>query len=153
MGSELAGVVLDWLNVAASSATFVALVIGILQLRNVRRSVELQTNLAVMQAERSIWGMALSHPDVAPTIMKERWGEPASERLFAAMLLDHYEALYFQHKRGAIPTANWRGIERAMIEHIASPSVRTVWDGHKDLYWPEFVTLVERRLNRRPKGA
>jgi hypothetical protein len=136
----------NWLSIATGFATLIALVVGLLQLAQVRRAMELQTNLSVMQAERAIWSLALTHPETAPNVMKERWGEPAPERLFAAMLLDHYEALYFQHCRGAIPKDNWAPIERAMLEHIASPSIRKVWDSHKDLYWPRFAKLISAKL-------
>jgi hypothetical protein len=139
-----------WLSVATGIATLVALAIGIVQLAYVRRSMALQTNLAVMQAERAIWSLALANPEVAPATLKARWGEPAGERLFGAMLLDHYEALYFQRCQGAIPRANWAPIERAMMEHISSEPIRTIWESHKDLYWPKFVKRVERNL---AKGA
>jgi hypothetical protein len=139
----------EWLAIATSFATLVALVVGLIQLFYVRRQMELQTNLAVMQAERSVWGLALQRPDIAPNVMKERWGAPAEERLFAAMLIDHYEALYFQHRRGAIPKSYWAPIAKAMIEHIASPCIQTVWRQHEDLYWPDFARFVNAGLAQR----
>lgn len=138
--------ILPWLQVATGIATLIALIIGIVQLTHTRRVLALQTNLSVMQAERTIWSLGLEHPEIAPQLMKERWGEPCGERLMAAMLLDHFEALYFQHRNGAIPRANWRPMERAMLEHIASPSLRAIWETHKDLYWPEFRKLVDAKL-------
>jgi hypothetical protein len=141
----------DWLSVATGVAALCAFVVGLVQLRLLLRNAELQTNLAVIQAERSVWQLALTNPEIAPAIMKERWGEGVGcERLFACMLFDHYEALYFQFRRGAIPRAYWAGIERAMIEHIASPTLRAIWDQHKDLYWRPFTRQVEERL---PKAA
>jgi hypothetical protein len=139
---------LAYMELATGLATLMALALGIFQLIQVKRSMEVQTNLAVMAAERQVWQLALANPDTAPTLLKERWGDPAGERLFAALLLDHYEALYFQHRRGAITRAYWKGIERAMIEHISSPAIRCIWDSHKDLYWPDFAKLVDRRLTR-----
>jgi hypothetical protein len=139
----------EWLAIATSIATVIALVVGLIQLFYVRRQMELQTNLAVMQAERSVWGLALQRPDMAPNVLKERWGEPGEERLFAAMLIDHYEALFFQHRRGAIPKSYWAPIAKAMIEHIASPSILTVWRQHEDLYWAEFARFVNAGLAKR----
>jgi hypothetical protein len=136
----------EWLSVATGVATLVALAIGLFQLRTVQRNAQLQTNLAVIQAERSVWQAALTNPDLAPNVIKERWGD--GERLFIGMLLDHYEGLYFQYRRGAIPRAYWKGLERAMIEHICSPAIRAVWDQHKDLYWPDFARHIEGAIKR-----
>ena len=137
----------DWLGVATGVVALCAFVVGLVQLRLLLRNAELQTNLAIIQAERSVWQLALVNPHLAPSIMRERWGESVgSERLFACMLFDHYEALYFQYRRGAIPRAYWEGIERAMLEHIASPALRAIWDQHKDLYWRPFTRQVEERL-------
>lgn len=135
-----------WLSVATGVATLLAFVLAIYQLRLVRRQMELQTNLGIMQAERTLWSISLANPEVCPNLLAERWGKPASERLFAALLLDHYEALFFQYRRGAIPKSNWQPIERAMLEHIASPTIRAVWDGHKDLYWAPFSDRIEAAL-------
>jgi hypothetical protein len=137
----------DWLSIATGIATLLALALGILQLRNVQRSVELQADLATKQADRSIWGLTLGQARVAPEVLKERWGENAEETLFIALLIDHYETLYFQHRRGAIPRANWEGINKAMLEHMASPSIHRVWEKHKDLYWAPFVRHVERHVS------
>lgn len=137
----------EWLGLATGVGALVALIAGVLRLRTLQRNAELQTNLAVIQAERNVWALALANPGVAPNILKERWGaENGGERLFVCMLIDHYEALFFQYRRGAIPRSYWMGIERAMIEHIASPSIRAVWDQHKDLYWPDFARHIERKL-------
>jgi len=138
----------DWLGVATGIVALCAFVVGLIQLALLLRNAELQTNLAVIQAERSVWQLALVNPELAPAIMRERWGEggQGNERLFACMLFDHYEALYFQYRRGAIPRAYWAGIERAIIEHIGSPTLRAIWDQHKDLYWAPFTRQVEERL-------
>jgi hypothetical protein len=137
----------DWLGVATGVVALCAFVVGLIQLRLLLRNAELQTNLQVIQAERSVWQLALVNPELAPNILKERWGKGVgSERLFACMLFDHYEALYFQFRRGAIPRAYWAGIERAMIEHIASPTLRAIWDQHKDLYWSPFTHCIETKL-------
>ena len=135
-----------WLDIATGIATLCALGIGLFQLRAVKRNAELQTNLSVIQAERNVWALALSNPTVAPHIIKERWGAEGGERLFACMLIDHYEALYFQYRRGAIPRSYWAGIERAMLEHISSPTLHAIWTQHKDLYWPDFARHIDRRL-------
>jgi hypothetical protein len=139
----------EWLAIATSIATVIALVVGLIQLFYVRRQMELQTNLAVMQAERAVWGLALTQKDVCPNVLRERWGDPGPERLFAAMLIDHYEALYFQHRRGAIPKSYWAPIAKAMIEHLQSPTLGAVWRQHEDLYWPEFARFVNRELAAR----
>jgi hypothetical protein len=137
---------LPWLQVATSLATLIALAIGIVQLMHTRKTLALQTNLSVMKAEREIWAMGLTNPAIAPQLMKERWGEPVGERLMAAMLLDHYETLYFQYRNGAIMKGNWAPMEKAMMEHIASPVVRAIWDSHKDLYWGDFRKFIDARL-------
>jgi hypothetical protein len=136
----------DWIPVATGLATLCAVLIGLANLSTILRNSQLQTNLAIIQAERSVWQAALAKPELAPNVIKERWGD--GERLFVAMLLDHYEGLYFQYRRGAIPQAYWRGLERAMIEHICSPTIRTVWESHKDLYWPEFARHIEAAIKR-----
>lgn len=136
----------EWLGIATGAATLIALVVGLFQLRTVQRNSQLQTNLAVIQAERNVWQMALREPSIAPNVMKERWGD--SERLFIGMLLDHYEGLYFQYRRGAIPRAYWKGLQRAMIEHIGSPTVRAVWEQHRDLYWPDFARYIEAEIKQ-----
>ncbi|MGE0044140.1 MAG: hypothetical protein AB7J28_06710 [Hyphomonadaceae bacterium] len=137
----------EWLGLATGIGALVALIAGVYRLRTLQRNAELQTNLAIIQAERSVWALALANPTIAPHILKERWGaENGGERLFACMLIDHYEALFFQYRRGAIPRSYWAGLERAMLEHIGSPSIRTVWDQHKDLYWPDFARHIERKL-------
>jgi hypothetical protein len=138
---------LPWLQVATGFATLIALAVGIGQLAHTRRALALQTNLSVMKAEREIWALGMSNPGLAPNLMRERWGEPVGERLMAAMLIDHYETLYFQFRNGAILKANWAPMEKAMLEHIASPSIRTIWDGHKDLYWEPFRRFVDAHLN------
>lgn len=140
-----------WLDVATGAAALIALIIGIIQLRMVRRSVELNTNLAVIQAERQVWSIALRNPDTAPALMRERWGAAPSETLFAALLLDHYETLFFQRERGAIGRAHWRGIERAILEHMASPAVREVWECYKPRYLDRFVRYVDRALAQRDR--
>lgn len=140
-----------WLDVATGSAALVALIIGIIQLRMVRRSVELNTNLAVIQAERQVWSLALGNPQTAPELMRERWGDAPNETLFAALLLDHYETLFFQRERGAIGRAHWRGIERAIVEHVSSPAVRDVWEQYKLRYLDRFVRYVDRALARRDR--
>jgi hypothetical protein len=139
---------LPWLQVATGVATLIALAIGIVQLMHTRKALALQTNLTVMKAEREIWALGLAHPDIAPQLMKERWGEPVGERLMAAMLLDHYETLYFQHRNGAIAKGHWAPMEKAMIEHIDSPSVRAIWQTHKDLYWAPFRAFVDARIGK-----
>lgn len=139
---------LPWLQVATGFATLIALMIGIVQLMHTRKALALQTNLSVMKAERDIWAMGLTNPTVAPQLMRERWGDPVGERLMAAMLLDHYETLYFQYRNGAIMKANWAPMEKAMLEHIASPSVRAIWESHKDLYWAPFRKLVDDTIAR-----
>jgi hypothetical protein len=139
-------VLLPWLQVATGLATLIALAVGIGQLAHTRRALALQTHLSVIKAERDIWAMGLANPAIAPNLMKERWGEPVGERLMAAMLLDHYETLYFQYKNGAILKANWAPMERAMLEHIESPAVRAIWATHKDLYWDQFRAFVEARI-------
>ena len=139
----------EWLALATGVGALIALVAGLYRLRTLQRNAELQTNLAIIQAERNVWAIALNNPSVAPQIMKERWGEGVgAERLFACMLFDHYEALFFQYRRGGVPRSYWAGIERAMIEHIASPTLHAVWDQHKDLYWPDFARFIEQRLKR-----
>lgn len=137
-----------WLDLATSLATLVALLIGLVQLRDLRRSIELTSNLAVMQAERQVWSAALANPEIAPDLMRERWGENPTETLFAATLLDHFEGLYFQYQRGAIAPAKWRGLERAMLEHMASPAIRRVWEAYRERYWAQFVRHVDRALER-----
>lgn len=137
---------LPWLQVATGIATLIALAIGIVQLIHTRRALAMQTNLSVMKAEREIWAMGMTNPALAPQLMKERWGEPVGERLMAAMLLDHYETLFFQYRHGGILKANWLPMEKAMIEHIESPSVRAIWDTHRDLYWADFRKFVDARL-------
>lgn len=142
-----------WLDVATGSAALLALIVGIIQLRMVRRSVELNTNLAVIQAERQVWAIALQSPETAPELMRERWGDAPGETLFAALLLDHYETLFFQRERGAIGRAHWRGIERAIVEHVSSPAVREVWEQYKPRYLARFVRFVDRALARRDQAA
>jgi len=134
----------DWLPVATGMATLFAVLLGLVNLRTILRNSQLQTNLAIVQAERNVWQPVLNRPEIAPNVIKERWGD--GERLFIGMLLDHYEALYFQYRRGAIPHTYWKGLQRAMIEHICSPTVRTVWDQHKDLYWPDFARYIEGQI-------
>jgi hypothetical protein len=138
-----------WLPIATGFATLIALVLGLAQLVQVRRNLQLQSNLSIMQAERAIWALALNDPACAPNVLKERWGETnPRERLFTAMLIDHFEALFFQYRRGAIPQANWTPLERAMLEHLASPAVRVIWEQHRDLYWREFRDFVEKRISK-----
>lgn len=137
---------LPWLQVATGFATLVALAVGIVQLAHTRRALALQTNLSVMKAEREIWALGMANPALAPNLMRERWGDPVGERLMAAMLLDHYETLYFQFRNGAILKANWKPMEKAMLEHIASPSILSIWSTHRDLYWAPFRTFVDERI-------
>jgi hypothetical protein len=146
MSREILQFLETWLPIATGFATLLALGLGLVQLRDVKRNIQLQSNLNVMQAERAIWALSLTDPHVAPTILRERWGENGRERLFAALLIDHFEALYFQHRKGAIPHANWAPLERAMLEHLSSPTLRAIWEQHKDLYWREFREFVEKRL-------
>jgi len=142
-----------WLELATGAAGLVALIIGIVQLRDVRRSIELTTNLAVIQAERQVWSIALRNPEAAPALMRERWGDAPNETVFAAILLDHYETLFFQRQRGAIGRAHWRGIEKAILAHMASPAIRNVWEAIKDRYLDDFVRYVDRALAREAKLA
>lgn len=142
-----------WLDIATRSAGLVALIVGLVQLRTVRRSIELNTNLAIVQAEREVWAIVLRHPDAAPRLTQERWGDPARETLFAAILLDHYETLFFQRHRGAIGAAHWKGIEKAILTHMASPSIRTVWESIKDRYLDDFGRYVDRALARQAEKA
>lgn len=138
-----------WLEVATGFAGLVAIMIGIVQLRDVRRSVEINTNLAIIQAERQVWSIVLRNPEAAPELLKERWGDPPTEKLFAAILLDHYETLFFQYQRGAINKAHWRGIERAILEHMSSPRIREVWEAYKSRYLQAFVRHVDKALAKR----
>lgn len=146
------GEIRAWLEVATGAAGLVALIVGIIQLRDVRRSIELNTNLAVIQAERQVWSIALRNPETAPQLMRERWGETPTETVFASILLDHYETLFFQRQRGAIGRAHWRGIEKAILAHMSSPSIRNVWDTIKDRYLDDFVRHVDRALAQSAKS-
>lgn len=138
----------QWLQIATSIATLIALLIGMIQLRDVRRSLELSTNLAILQGTRQVWGAALANPEIAPDLMRERWGEQPSQTLFAANLIDHFEGLYFQFRRGAISRLYWRSIEKAILAHMASPGIRGVWEMYKERYWAPFVAYIDHALAR-----
>ncbi len=136
----------QWLQIATSIATLIALLIGMMQLRDVRRSLELSTNLAILQGTRQVWGAALTNPEIAPELMKERWGDQPSQALFAANLIDHFEGLYFQYRRGAISRLYWRSIEKAILAHMRSPAIRGVWEMYKERYWSPFVHYIDAAL-------
>lgn len=142
----------QWLQIATGLATLIALVLGLVQLRDVRRSLELSTNLAILQGTRQVWGAALTNPEIAPELMKERWGEQSSQTLFAANLIDHFEGLYFQYRRGAISHLYWRSIEKAILAHMASPSIRCVWEIYKERYWSPFAHYIDERLTHQDRN-
>jgi hypothetical protein len=143
----------DVAQVVTAVATLFALFALLLQVRLLKSQLLTSNQLTVMKDERDIWQMAVENPEAREGLVREVFGgdnptNSPSENMVASMLFDHYEKIFFQHRRGAFPEELWPSWEIHIAKTVAQPKLFACWEDTKQTFWVEFVGYFDPKIHK-----
>jgi len=140
----------DWLTIISNLGVLVGLIFLVVEINQNSRIAAATAQLELAQDRREIFQYADSKFEVD---WKYRFGQKVSEseeviaeRLYEARIRS-YETQWYFWRNGLVDDAQFEAFQIQLEHSLDTPRVRELWNELKAFYHPEFVRLVDQRLN------
>lgn len=149
----------DWIQSIAAILVFAALILNVLQLRQVTGQTEALRRSLEQAAYGSTWATHassrtayfLQDPELLAWHLSSRGYETSTaeenrRRLYALVKLESHEASYLSHANGLLSSEVWNAWRTVMMEDLSVPEFRSVWGVGKQFYAASFVRFIDSEI-------